>query len=267
MSLYRGSRRITRPIVNGQLARMLVRRGRQVWPCRRAAPMHGVVSYRITEEDGPDGLEKWFEVGFIAPGLLAGSAGAGWVDATGWLRIWLEHSEDLVTWSDDPLIDCPGSPSETEDGWEYWARSPWPVDSMVKSGILFCESDARTGDPRNNPFTSITIADEVQDLPNFPYSMPDDAAQLQADLRAAGWTGATVAATSDILWRVEIPGVTYESYSTMSLIGWPGYLVPNVYGELVNLVAFWSFSGAFVNGSEVRTAVPKQFARLGIAAV
>jgi hypothetical protein len=222
------------------------------------------IGYRITEEDGPNGWEKWFEVGFIFPARLAGDASRGWVDPSGRCRLWAEWSEDLVAWSTVGFIDCAGSPTEVDDGWEYWCRSILPVDSVEKSGNIWCESTEASGDSRNNPFTSLTIAGVVQTLPNFPYEMPSDAAQLQTDLRAAGWTDATVAASSDVDWRIEIPDVDFVAYELLSEVGWPVYYVTDPLGSS-NAVAGRSFGGGVVNGSGVLTYNPRQFMRLGIS--
>lgn len=263
MTLYRGDRRIKRPIVNGQPARFLMHRGRQVWPCRK--PIRPpTLKYRIVE----DADEKWFEVGFDSLEELDGSAATGWTDPRGYCDMRLERSENLVTWYEEEFTDCADSGTPNGDGsWKYWARSIFPVDSKVKTGQIWCQSptaDFNSYDTRNNPFTSIKINNVTQSLPNYPYTMPTDAATLQSDLRAAGWTGATVVASSDVNWRIDIPDVPYDAWSSTSKVFWPGYYVADMFGGMTILVDGYGFSGQFVNSVGVRTAVLRQFARMAV---
>ena len=117
-------------------------------------------------------------------------------------------------------------------------------------------------DPRMNPFIALPVGGVVQDLPNFPYTMPEDAAQMQTDLRALGWAGATVSATSDVRWQIVIPEVSLTAYVTDTSVYWPDFLVPDMYGNLTNHSSHWAFTGAFVNSANVRTRNSRQFARL-----
>lgn len=218
--------------------------------------------YRVVQ----DGGETWHEVGFLSPtNTLIGNAADGWTDPTGHLLFRFERSDDLQTWDHD-LISAPGSPEAVGDGdYVYWARSKYPIDSDIKTGHIWQESTAARGDSRNNPFTSITLAGAVQDLPNYPYTMPTDAAQLQTDLRAAGWDGATVVASSDIAWRIDIPSVSLTERISPGKIYWPVYLVPDIFGNVVNPFDGVSFIGEWVNSNNVRTANDKQFFRLGVS--
>lgn len=221
--------------------------------------------YRIVD----DGSQKWFEAGILAPSNdLLGSAASGWTDAGGNLLFRLHRSEDLINWDTD-WIEAPGSPEAVGDGdYIYWARGRFPVDSKVKTGQMWAQSPTAVfnySDPRNNPITGVTINGVAQTLPNAPYSMPSAAATLQADLRAAGWTGATVVATSNINWRIDIPNVNFTDYSAVNRVRWPGYYVPDMYGALIILIDGMDFTGEFVNAAGVRTAVSKQFARLGVS--
>ncbi len=228
------------------------------------------LEFRITEEMGANGLEKWAEWGFVVDYDeldLVGNASAGWVDGAGFCRAELQRSETLTDWSLGQLTDCAGSPEDNGDGsYTFWARSPYPIDSAIKTGFLSADNYLASGtdshDSRQNPFISITLAGVVQYLPNFPYWMPGDAPQMQTDLRAAGWTGSTVTATSDVLWAIVVPGVFQDSYILQNRVEWPLYLVPDMYGNIVNPCSGRSLAGTWVNAANVRTAVSKQFARL-----
>lgn len=229
-----------------------------------AGEVSGALSYRRTEINGANGYEKWFEVGFTAPNLLVGDASRGWVDSSGRIRFWLEWSEDLFHWTTASFIDA-AAPTPVAGGYEYWARSIWPMDSAASSGEIICESIGDSNDDaRNNPFTALTINSVVQTLPNFPYTMPTDAALLQTDIRAAGWTGATVVASSDIAWAITIPNVSHSTYYTTNAVYWPQYYIADYLGN--QTVKVWSrgFSGQYVNSAGTRTKLRKQFARLGI---
>jgi hypothetical protein len=229
-----------------------------------AGEVAGALGYRIAEDNGPNGWEKWFEIGFTSPAPLAGDASRGWVDSSGRIRLWVEWTEDLLAWQTGAFIDAPGSPAAVSGGYEYWARSVLPSDSAVSTGQIAAASNAASGDARNNPFTSVIINSVVQSLAHYPYTMPGDAAQLQTDLRALGWTGATVAASSIVDWRIDIPDVDFTSYYTTNWVCWPVYYVANMYGDIVNPVSYMGFGGEFVNSAGVRTKSPRQFGRLAI---
>jgi hypothetical protein len=212
-----------------------------------------------------DGAEKWFEFGFIWPCLLSGDAARGWVDDIARVRVWVEWSEDLTNWRTAMFSSLPGSPQEVEGGWEYWMRSALPVDSAEKRAAIVASSTAARGYWRNNPFTAFIVASVPQLLPNFPYEMPGDAAQLQADLRAEGWSGATVTASSDVDWSISIPDVYYGEFGTFSRVEWPIYASgSDPFGNPL-YSSNQSLTGAWLNNSGTRTFVPKQFARIGIA--
>lgn len=190
MTLHRGNRRIKKLIVNGQAARFLMYRGRQVWPCRKPLPLPQL-QHRMTE----DSAGRWFEVGFQSLEELAGNAGDGWQDPRGYCTLILQRSADLQTWTEGGFEDCAGSPAELMDGsWEYWSRTPVPQEWF---DVL---SDERIVSTRyGKSITGISLGGTAVALPNYPYDMPSEAAALQADLRAAGYTGATVSSTSAAL--------------------------------------------------------------------
>ncbi len=188
--IFNGTRRIKKPIVNGQEARMLVRCGRQVWPCRGVDPLPSL-EYRMVEET--DGL--WFEVGFRSPEELDGNAAAGWTDPRGYCVMELQQTVDLATWAMGKFVDCATTAIDNGDGtWDYWARSIVPNHWEEVMVDLTAATDLY-----GKSITGMTVMQTAVTLPNFPYAMPADAAQLETDLIAEGFTGATVTVTSGAL--------------------------------------------------------------------
>ncbi len=142
-----------------------------------------------------DSISKFMEVGFYSPtNLLTGNAATGWLDPGGHLRFRIANSMDLETWAHD-LIDSPSTPEDGGDGdWIYWSRAVVPLYWRTIMVDLTATS-ARSG----KSITGISVMLAAVSLPNFPYAMPAAAATLQTDLRAAGYTGATVTSTSAAL--------------------------------------------------------------------
>ncbi len=243
---------------------LAVHRGRQIYPGKKPQ------SWRLPQLETAvleDAGERWFQVTFGSEIELTGSAADGWTDLSGQYGIRVQRSFDLQTWDHD-LIEAPGYPIDNEDGtWTYAARSKYPIESDIKSGHAWLESGGypNVGDARNNPFTSVILAGEVQDLPNYPYTMPGDAAQLQTDLRAVGWTGATVVATSDTQWRIEIPAISLTERIEFGRVCWPGYLIPDYFGNLTNTRDHAAFSAEWINSNGVSTSNARQFARLAFS--
>lgn len=229
-------------------------------------PDAGQLRVRIVEDDVGHGPEKWIEVGYSCEDAydLTGNAATGWTSAGNLVRISILRSENLLTWTDGEMTDAPGSPEPDETGWHtYWSRSIYPVDSAAKSGRITARN---SGNYRNNPLTSLTVNGVTQALPNYPYSMPSAAAQMQADIRAAGWAGATVTATTELDWSITIPDVDMGGYGVTASVSWPLWSTYDPMGNPVN-VSGQSFTGEFVNSAGVRTAVQRQFFRLRIAAL
>lgn len=190
MSLYKGNRRIKKPIVNGQPARMLLYQGRQIYPCRGVDPLDSL-AYRF--DDATDA--KWFEVGFRSPEILTGNASAGWTDPRGYVRLELQSSADLQSWAMGQFVDCASTAIANADGtFDYWSRCMIPHHWEAVLVDLTATSD-RAG----KSITGISVMLAAVALSGFPYAMPSDAARLQTDLRAAGYTGATVTSTSAAL--------------------------------------------------------------------
>lgn len=259
MTLYKGQRRVKRFKANGRNLRFLMKEGRQVWPCRKALKLP-TLEHRMTH----DGGEQFFEVAFTSPELLNGSAAEGWQDVRGYLDFELQQSENLTAWDVGKFVDAPGSPQNMGDGtFKYWSRCIHPVDSTIKTGRMRATAPS-TPDVRNGPFTALTLGGVVQALPGFPYAMPTDAGRLQADLRAAGWDGATVTATTLHNWEIIVPDVYYNGASIVSKVFWPVYYVADMFGALTSAVNGVSFAGEFVNEDGIRTNLPKQFARLAL---
>jgi hypothetical protein len=224
--------------------------------------------HRVVEHND----EKWFEVGFLSPyNNLLGDAANGWTDPGGYLFFRLERSENLTTW-DHAWIDAPGSPvNNGDDTFTYWARSTFPVDSKVKSGLIEVSSGAAYGvpiqtpgnihpDTRNNPFTALTVLGVSRALGGFPYTMPGDASRMQTDL-AALFTGATVEAIDATNWRIRIPNVSFTNYQQVNKVFWPQYLVADMFGVVNVPVNGADFQGVFFNSANVRTGLNKQFGR------
>lgn len=172
---------------DGDSARFLMHKGRQVWPCVEAVPLPQMDHRMVLDTDG-----YWFEVGFQSPEELTGNAADGWTDPREYCVIRLQNSLDLVTWDVGNFEDCPGSPEEQMDGsWIYWSRATIP--NYWRTVLVDFTS---TSDRYGKEITAITLMEASVSLPNFPYAMPADAATLQTDLRAEGFTDATVTVTS-----------------------------------------------------------------------
>lgn len=189
MNLSRGDRPIRKLLLNGREVTTLVRGGRVVYRTGSAVPLPQL-EYRVFD----DGDNKWWEAWFYSGEELSGSAADGWTDVRGYAVLRLERSEDLQSW-DHNFTDLADNGTEVEAGiWKYGGRTIYPVDSVTKTGQLSLVRSRP--DPRSNPLTAIVISDVDLALPNFPYDLPTDAATLQADLVAEGFTGATVEALS-----------------------------------------------------------------------
>jgi hypothetical protein len=264
--LRTGGQNIGQVLTAGQECEFVFGAGSCVFS-RMPIPIWGTCEARVVDSAG----QKWFEFGFRIDAQLAGNAGAGWTDAGNYFRLEPEWSPDLVTWSLGKFTDLP-TVTRSDGTVEYWCRAIHPVDSAVKTGAIRVSSgypqavgDVMTPDSRNHPFTALTLAGVVQPLGGYPYTMPADAARMQADILARGWTGATVEASSSTVWRIIIPTVNFTSYSQRSKLFWPAYLVPDIFGNLTNQVDGESFAGSFVNaaGTPIFT---RAFARLKITA-
>jgi hypothetical protein len=270
-----------------------------------------------------DSANMFFEIHFLVDCVLDGSVEAGFThpdDAR--LGFKVERSEDLQTWVSDMVTT--GTVEDQLDGtWLYKARSTVLVDSVTKTGQLTLEMPFP--DPRSIPLTGVVLGNVDLSLPHFPYHLPADASTLQADLRSAGYTGATVSTLGagaywvtvtnyaarlmgspvtlviidnagqslpnfpydiptdsallisdlkDLGWtdvaivfqggyKIFVPNISSSAgYAVTNRVSWTPYLVENIYGDLVNHVGLQGFQGTFVNEDDIRTLVPKQFARV-----
>jgi hypothetical protein len=201
---------------DGQLVSFLLRGGQLIYS-QYQIPLPDTLM-RVVTQSG----KKWFEFGFLSADILEGSALLGWSDPGAFCVLSPQWSEDLVNWVDGQFVDAPVPFIDNGDGsaW-YWSRARYPVDSAVKTATLTASQQA--GDSRNNPLTGITVAGSLLSLPHYPYTMPTAAAQLQTDLRAAGYPAAVVSAESDVDWSITIPGASYTSFSQYSGVTWPTY--------------------------------------------
>ena len=71
--------------------------------------------------------------------------------------------------------------------------------------------------------TSVSIDDARLSLPRAPYQLPLQAGLLQADLRRAGFPGATVEGHGTG-FRIHVPDVLYSTPSPASWITWPPFV-------------------------------------------
>lgn len=232
---------------------------------RAPVEIYGRTESRVVADAGA----RWFEFGFRTDAALAGNGAAGYTDAGNYFRLTAQWSPDLVDWSAGKFVPAPVPVVDMGDGsFEYWSRALNPVDSAIKTGALVCSCGVYgyDGDVRNNPLTSVVIAGVAQALAHFPYdfAVAGTAAQLQADLLALGWTGATVTGTT-ANWSIAIPSVNYTSYAQSSYVGFPMYLIEDMFGVLNTPFDKLPFGGSFVDAAG--TAIfTKGFARLGITA-
>lgn len=258
---------VDRVFVSGNEAEFVFGQGTQIFP-NLPVEIWGRTYSRVVDDAG----EKWFEMGFSMDHLLSGNPAAGWTDQGSYFRIDYEWSPDLVNWSAGKFVNAPTPIVNNGDGtWQYWARALNPVDAAIKSGEIRVSSgyfnqlgDINTQDSRNNPFTGLTIAGVVQSLAGFPYTMPTDAARMQADIRALGWTGATVESSRATVWRIIIPAVNYTSYAQSSKVFWPVYLVADMFGVVNSPVDGAFFTGTLVDASGT-PIFQKGFGRLKIS--
>jgi len=144
------------------------------------------LQYRIVSDDGG----VWFEVGFTALGQMNGNAAAGFTMGTTLME--LQQSLDLVTWNMGKFEPAPVPEIDNGDGtFTYWSRSTVP--RLWKYVTI---DETATTSRYGKSITAIHLLGNLLALPNYPYDMPSEAAQLQTDLIAAGYAGATVTSTA-----------------------------------------------------------------------
>lgn len=197
--IHKGSRYPRKISKGGREVHWLTKGGRTIYMSPAAAKVASkawldanVVTTAVTVMD-TDGY--WFELEVTLPGDFTGNPTDGWTNGT--ITLGLQWSSDLTTWVSGGWIAAPGKTTETlGDGRKKWfARyetTPiWWVDVMIDLTL--------TSDRYGKGITAVEVLGSSVSLPNFPYDMPADAAQLQTDLRAAGFTGALVSSVSGSL--------------------------------------------------------------------
>jgi len=149
---------------------------------------------KITSSVSNDSTARWFELEIVMPDDFTGSPEDGWSNGT--INLALDYTTDLSTWETIDWVSTPGTTPESADTGKtrYFARASVPV--MWFEVML----DLQIGSNRSGQsITEIHLFDTLISLPNYPYAMPADAAALEADLIAEGFTGATVSVTSAAL--------------------------------------------------------------------
>ena len=159
-------------------------RGGKIVNAKTPIPIPELKIRLVTDVEG-----KWMEVGFLSAIALEGNPTDGWVDAGDYVALRMQNSLDLVNWSNGNWIAAPsGAVINNGDGtfW-YWSRCTVPqywknltIDNHIGSNLY------------GKSISQIKIANATVSLPGYPYAMPSQAATLQAALRTAGYTGATV---------------------------------------------------------------------------
>lgn len=148
-----------------------------------------------------DTVGSWLEVELTFPAGWHGSAATGYsgpLQAGGEsARFGLQFSTDLAAWTAAGWEDSPGSAAETlGDGrrrfYARYAAAPKWYFSVLVDLTLTCDRYGKS-------ITAVSVLGADVSLPGFPYAMPADAGDLQADLRAEGFTGAVVSTTSAAL--------------------------------------------------------------------
>lgn len=134
----------------------------------------------------------WMEVEVTLPDELDGSIADGWSTDDADSRIRLQWSSDLIEWTEAGWSDAPGKVTvDNGDGTKTWFGR-YDVPRKWYNAIVDLRMTSRR---HGKSITGIDVGGSTLSLPNYPYLMPDDAAQLQADLIADGLTGAVVSTT------------------------------------------------------------------------
>jgi hypothetical protein len=223
-----------------------------------------------TVEIVTDGGAKYMEFVFKLPPGWDGQADAGYIDNTTapTMIIWIEHSIDLVTWTQGVFFDSPTAWTTDVFGWSIVrARSLYVQDVAVKQGDLVwhIHLNAISGD-----FATIESGKfDGSDLSlSYPYNLNLNASRsaLQSDLRLAGFPGASVSLASSIV-TIVLPNITLAS-------GFGGGAFfktdPQLYYDLWHNIQYMdsqhaSLEKASAPGYEFRNDT-KQFCRLRVVA-
>jgi hypothetical protein len=187
--LFRGDRRI----------HLLCKGGRPIYVSNEAAKagakawLDANVTHRVVMVDDSNGY--WFDLEVILPPDFAGNPTDGWSNGT--IHLGMFWSDDLVSWNaaGDGWAFSPGkeTPETMANGWKKWFVRCISVPVWWKSMLIDLTA---VSNRYGKAITGLTIYRTPVSLPNYPYDMPGEAAQLQTDLRAAGYAGATVSSVS-----------------------------------------------------------------------
>lgn len=237
----------------GRQLSLLIHQNRQIYPGKRLDL--GPVPHRIVSA-----VEAtWFEFAWSSNELLTGTAATGWTDARGLVTVTPKVSEDLATWTSQ-VIDAPGSPELQGDGsYLYWVRGTVPL-YWEQTLCDFTLASNRYG----KSVTSISLLGVAISLPGYPYALPAQKAALQADLRTAGYAGATVTSstaaisvqvrnhisTGTATLQVTMSGANVTAVApvngtTISLPGYP-YAMPSQQATLQAALRTAGYAGAVV---------------------
>jgi len=247
-------------ITAGETSRFAFGQAQQILPALPFA-IYGMTEARMVS----DGSGRWFEFGWTidlsgSGWTMGGNSAAGWTDSGNYLRMEIEYSTDLQTWSMGKFVPAAVPVVDLGSGcFEFWSRCSTPViwETVM---VDFTAETNRYG----KSITGITLKKSAVSLPRYPYSMPAQAATLQADLRAAGYTGAAVTSSAaDMTVGVKnhtpggaiflpvtmaganVTGVSYQRSPITSGMSYP-YAMPAARATLQTHLRAAGFSGAVV---------------------
>lgn len=165
-----------------------------------------------------DTTGRWFEVAVELPAAFAGNGADGWTGVIhedyGPVTVGLSWSADLTNWM-ALLAGWSAAPGAWPESISSGTRKRWRARFEVPLAWKNALVDLRMTTTRaGKTVTAVNFLGTALSLPNAPYAMPADAAQLQTDLRAAGVTGAVVT-TSAGSWSAVIRN--YGSDASASL--------------------------------------------------
>jgi hypothetical protein len=221
---------IARVFIAGEEARFIFGRGTQVFP-NLPVPIYGATAVRMATDDDA----VWFEFGFQIDAELDGNAAAGFTDAGNYIRIEIEQSTDLVNWNMGKFVPAAVPVTDNLDGtYTYWSRGVFPRLWKYVT-IDLTATTTRYG----KSITAVQLFGSTLALPNYPYAMPAAAATLQADLRALGYSGATVTSTSAPLTARAINHTVNGNQNLpVTMSGTSVSMVKNEYGSNITLPGY-----------------------------
>ena len=202
--IHKGSRYPRKISKGGREVHWLTKGGRTIYMSPAAAKAASkawldanVVTTAVVEEDA---FGRWFELEVTLPDTFDGNATDGWTDGT--ISLGLFWSDNLTSWlgAGNGWVDAPGkTPEDLGDRIKWFARFETAAIIRYSATIDHRLTCARVG----KTITAVSVLGSAVTLPNFPYDIPADITQLQTDLVAAGFTGATVT-NSTGSWLAEI---------------------------------------------------------------